>query len=75
MNTRSNTSKLTELRSRTDRQLYELVVHKLECARTPRAWEEVRSFLPYLSRFDQRRIEERIEEMEQTAPPPRAACF
>ena len=75
MNTRSNTSKLSELRSRTDRQLYDLVARKLEHARTVRAWDEVRRFLPYLSRGDRRRIEERIEELEQSAPNTRAACY
>jgi hypothetical protein len=75
MNTRSHTSKLAELRSRTDRQLYQLVARKLDRARTVRAWEEVRSFLPYLSRTDRRRIEERLEELEQPGPRTHAACF
>jgi hypothetical protein len=75
MNTRSHTSKLSELRSRTDRQLYELVARKLESARTVRAWDEVRRFLPYLSRTDRRRIEERLEELEQSGPCTHAACY
>lgn len=75
MNTRSHTSKLAELRSRTDRQLYELVVRKLECARTVGAWDEVRRFLPYLSRTDRRCIEERLEELEQSGRHVRAACY
>jgi hypothetical protein len=74
MNTRSNTSKLAELRSRTDRQLYDLVVRKLDRARTVRAREEVRRYLPYLSRTDRRRIEDRLEELEP-APNAQAACF
>ena len=74
MNTRSNTSKLAELRSRTDRQLYDLVVRKLDRARTVRAREEVRRYLPYLSRTDRRCIEDRLEELEQT-PNAKAACF
>ena len=75
MNTRSNTSKLAELRSRTDRQLYELVARKAECARTSRAIEEVRRYLPYLSRSDRRRIEDRLAETEESAPRLHAACF
>jgi len=75
MNTRSNTSRLAELRSRTDRQLYDLVARKLERARTVRAWDEVRHFLPYLSRTDRRQIEERLEELEQSAPSTHAACY
>jgi hypothetical protein len=75
MNTRSHTSKLAELRSRTDRQLYELVCRKLERARTLRAWDEVRHYLPYLSRADRRSIEERLEELEQAGPRTRAACY
>jgi hypothetical protein len=55
--------------------LYELVARKLERARTVRAWEEVRHFLPYLSRADQRRIEERLEELEQAGPRTQAACY
>jgi hypothetical protein len=75
MNNRSQTSKLAELRSRTDRQLFDLVARRLERARTTRAWDEVRSFLPYLSRGDRRRIEERLEELEQSGPRTRAACY
>jgi len=75
MNIRSQTSKLAELRSRTDRQLYELVARKLERARTARAWDEVRRFLPYLSCADRRRIEKRLEELQQSAPHLHAACF
>jgi hypothetical protein len=75
MNTRSNTSKLSELRCRTDRQLYDLVSRKLDRARTVRAWEEVRRYLPYLSRADRRCIESRLEELEQSAPSTRAACY
>lgn len=75
MNIRSHTSKLAELRSRTDHQLYELVCRKLERARTVRAWDEVRHFLPYLSRADRRLIEERLEELEQSGPRKHAACY
>lgn len=75
MNTRSNTSKLAELRSRTDRQLYDLVARKLDCARTASARDEVRHFLPYLSRGDRRRIEQRLEDLEQGQPCFHAACF
>jgi hypothetical protein len=55
--------------------LYELVARKLDHARTVRAWEEVRRYLPYLSRSDRRRIEERLEELEQSGPRTRAACY
>jgi hypothetical protein len=54
--------------------LYDLVVRKLDRARTVRAREEVRRYLPYLSRTDRRRIEDRLEELEQ-APNAQAACF
>ena len=74
MNTRTHTSKLAELRSRTDRQLYELVARKLDNARTERARAEVRRFLPYLSRTDRRAIAERMEQLEPV-PCSHAACF
>ena len=75
MNTKSNTSRLAEFRSRTDRQLYELVARKLDSAHTARAYDEIRRFLPYLSRMDRRRIEERLAEIEPSISHPRAACF
>jgi hypothetical protein len=55
--------------------LYELVAANLDRARTVRAWEEVRRFLPYLSRTDRRLIEERLEELEQSGPRTHAACY
>jgi hypothetical protein len=55
--------------------LYELVCRKLERARTLRAWDEVRHYLPYLSRADRRSIEERLEELEQAGPRTKAACY
>jgi hypothetical protein len=74
MNTRSHTSKLAELRSRTDRQLYEFVSRRIEEAQTAGAWEEVERYLPYLSRTDRRRIEQRMEEL-RAGGYLRAACF
>jgi len=70
----TQTSKLAELRSRTDRQLYELVARKLEQARTARAWDEVNRLLPYLSRSDRRRIEQRMEDL-RAGSCLRAACY
>jgi hypothetical protein len=55
--------------------LYELVARKLERARTLSAWDEVRRYLHYLSRTDRRLIEERLEEIEQSATRLHAACF
>ena len=63
MNTWQQTSKLVELRSKTDRQLVELVTRTLEAAqcfarvgefhaRAERACDEVRVLLPCLPRAD-----------------------
>lgn len=75
MNTRSHTFKLAQLRSKTDRQLYELVARKLDSAQTTSAWDDVRRFLPYLSHADRRRIEQRLEELEQSGARFHAACY
>ena len=74
MKTRSQNSKLAELRSRTDRQLYALVIRKLEEARTAGEWDAIHRLLPCLSRTDRRRIEERMEELRAGACL-RAACY
>jgi hypothetical protein len=74
MNTRTQTSKLAELRTRTDRQLYALVVRRLEEATTAGEWDAIRRLLPFLSRTDRRRIEERMEELRAGACL-RAACY
>jgi len=71
--TRTHTSKLAELRSKTDRQLYTLVARRLDRCGNMRAREEARRFLPYLSRADRRRIEQRLDELE-AQPALRAAC-
>ncbi len=77
--TRTQNSKLTELRSKTDRQLYELLTRRLDQAPGARAREEARRFLPYLSPADRRRIERRLQKLDaepkaEAAGPLRAAC-
>ncbi|HLH16955.1 MAG TPA: hypothetical protein VKX45_07030 [Bryobacteraceae bacterium] len=75
--TTTQTSKLTELRSKTDRELYLLVMRRLDRAPGARAREEARRFLPYLSPADRRRIERRLQDLDAgvEAPAPlRAAC-
>lgn len=75
--TTTQTSKLTELRSKTDRELYLLVMRRLDRTPGARAREEARRFLPYLSPADRRRIERRLQDLdaEVEAPAPlRAAC-
>ena len=71
METRTQNFKLAELRSKTDRQLFELVRRNLE-----RPWgrEEARRLLPYLASADRRRIERRMQELEATGQPLRACC-
>ena len=87
MNTWQETSKLVELRLKTDRQLMELVTRTLEAARcfarteefhnrAERASDEVRRLLPLLPRAERRRIEARLEEItEAIHPRAHAACF
>jgi hypothetical protein len=87
MTTWQQTSKLVELRSKTDRQLVELVTRTLEAAqcfaradefhaRADRACEEVRVLLPCLPRAERRRAEARLAELsEMLNPRARAACF
>jgi hypothetical protein len=87
MNTWQQTSKLVELRSKTDRQLVELVTRALEAAhcfarsgefhaRAEHACEEVRRLLPALPRGERRRAETRLAQIgELLQPQAHAACF
>ncbi len=88
MNTWQQSSKLVELRSKTDRQLMEIITRRLEAAqcfaraeefrcRAERACDEVRRLLPCLSRAERRRVEARLNQIAATLHPPRAhaACF
>jgi hypothetical protein len=87
MNTWQQTSKLVELRSKTDRQLVELVTRTLEAAmcfarteefhaRAERAADEVRRLVPYLPKSERRRVEARLAEIAETLrPTAHAACF
>jgi len=80
MNTWQQTSKLVELRSKTDRQLVELVTRTLEAAqcfartdefrpRAERACEQVRLLLPYLPRAERRRAEVRLAQIGEIFQP------
>jgi hypothetical protein len=87
MNTWQQSSKLVELRSKTDRQLMELITRTLEAAmcfarcdefhpRAQRACDEVRRLLPCLSRADRRRVEARLAQVSEALhPSAHAACF
>lgn len=87
MNTWMETSKLLELRAKTDRQLVELVTRTLEAARcfaradeyrgrAERACDEVRRLLPLVPASDRRRFAARLDEIvEMLNPTPQAACF
>jgi hypothetical protein len=87
MTTWQQTSKLVELRSKTDRQLVELVTRTLEAAlclartgeflgRAERACDDVRRLLPCLPRAERRRAEARLAELEEMlSPRAHAACF
>ena len=87
MTTWQQTSKLVELRSKTDRQLVELVTRTLETARclartgefhgrAERACDDVRRLLPCLPRAERRRVEARLAELdEMLSPRAHAACF
>ena len=84
---RPEISKLAELRSKTDRQLAELITRKLEAAAcvadldqfncpVEKACEEVRRLLPFVRLSDRRRIEARLHELRDTLHPiAQAACF
>ncbi len=87
MNTWQQSSKLVELRSKTDRQLMELITRTLEAGlcfarteefhgRAEHACEEVRRLLPCLPRAERRRVEARLGEIIETLhPSAHAACF
>ena len=87
MTTRLENPKLVELRSKTDRQLVELVARKLDLAArlagdvnfhgpAETACEEARRLLPFLSRPVRRRFEARLCEIgEMLRPSAHAACF
>lgn len=87
MNTWQQTSKLVELRSKTDRQLMELITRTLETAtcfarsgefhtRAERACDEVRRLLPCLPRAERRRVEARLAQISEALhPSAHAACF
>jgi hypothetical protein len=87
MNTWQETSKLVELRTKTDRQLVELISHKLETAtRLAQVREfhgvaeqdcaEVSRLLAWVSRPDRRRLEARLREVTAMLRPTQcAACF
>jgi len=80
------TSKLVELRSKTDRQLIELVTRTLEAAicfarsddrrRADRACDDVRRLLPFLPKAERRRVEARLNDIDAILrPATHAACF
>lgn len=84
MTTRPDNFKLIELRSKTDRQLVQLITRKLEAAASvagvegfhgpvARACGEVRRLLPFVPRADRRRLEARLRELGETYA--QAACF
>jgi hypothetical protein len=87
MNTWQQSSKLVELRSKTDRQLLELITRTLEAGlcfarteefhgRAERACEEVRRLLPCIPRAERRRVEARLGQIAETLhPSAHAACF
>ena len=87
MTTWEQSSKLVELRSKTDRQLVELVTRTLETAmcfarseefhaRAERASDQVRRLLPALPKAERRRAEARLAEIaEAIRPSAHAACF
>jgi len=80
-------SKLVELRSKTDRQLVEIITRTLDSAvslaRNPdfhgqaeRACDDVRRLLPYIPRVDRRRLEARLDELtELLRPRAHAVCY
>jgi len=87
MNTRTEASKLLELRAKTDRQLVELITRTLEVARcfataeeyrvrAERACGEVRRLLPLLAPAERRRFSARLDEVcDMLHPAAQAACF
>ena len=87
MTTRPENSKLVELRSKTDRQLAELLTRKLDRAARLIAMgelsgpaehicEDVRRLLPIVLRADRRRFEARLQQIAEMLPAgAQAACF
>ena len=87
MTTRTQRSKLTALRAKTDHQLVELVTRTLEAARcfataeeyrgnAERACAEVQRLLPLLDPADRRRFAARLDELcDLLHPAAQAACF
>jgi hypothetical protein len=87
MNTSPENPKLVELRSKTDRQLVELIGRGLDraacCARArqfhgqaARLCDEIRQLLPFVPRHDRRRLESRLAEIaEILCPSAQVACF
>jgi len=79
--TRTDTSRLRDLRSKTDRQVAELISRKLQRAaespvRAREVYCEVQRLLPLLGRMERRAVESRLEELAGSmALPARAACF
>jgi len=87
MTTWQQSFKLVELRSKTDRQLMELITRTLDAAmclarsgdfrgQVERACDEVRRLLPALSKPERRRVEARLGEIADIlGPRAQAACF
>ena len=87
MKTWTESSKLLELRAKTDRQLVEVVTRTLEVARclagveeyrsrAERACSDVHRLLPLLAPADRRRFAARLDEVcEILHPAAQAACF
>jgi hypothetical protein len=87
MNTWTESSKLLQLRAKTDRQLLEMLTRKLEAARcfarteeyrgrAERACDEIRRLLPLVDAADRRRFAARLDELcEMLHPAAQVACF
>ena len=87
MKTWTESSKLLELRAKTDRQLVEMITRKLEAARCFARTEEYRGraecacveiqrLLPLVGSAERRRFAARLDEIcELLHPTPQAACF
>jgi len=87
MNTWTESSKLLQLRAKTDRQLLEIITRTLEAARcfartdeyrgrAERACLEVQRLLPLIDAADRRYFAARVDEICETLHPvAHAACF
>jgi len=87
MNTWTESSKLLQLRAKTDRQLLEIITRTLEAARcfarteeyrprAERACAEVQRLLPLLDAADRRYFAGRLDEIcEMLHPAAQVACF